>query len=214
MNILKLMIDFIFHVDEYLGLLIQYFGIFTYVFLFLIILLETGLVITPFLPGDSLLFVSGVFASKNILNIFVLFLLFFIAAVLGDNLNYSIGNFVGEKFFLRYGLVKKEYLEKTREFYKKHGKKTIVLARFFPIIRTIAPFIAGIGKMNMLQFFVYNVLGAFLWTSIFLFGGYFFGTIPFVEKNLSFFILGIIFVSFIPVLIKSLFKKKNEKEFV
>ena len=203
MALVKNLIDIILHLDKYLGEIIINYGTLTYGILFLIIFLETGLVFTPFLPGDSLLFVSGTFAAKKVLNVFLLFIILTIAAVLGDTLNYWIGSYFGNKI-----KIKQEYLDKTQRFYEKHGNKTIVLARFIPLIRTFAPFVAGIGKMNYLRFLSYNIIGGILWVSIFVFGGYYFGNIPFVSENLTYFILGIILISFIPALMH-LFKKKS-----
>jgi membrane-associated protein len=205
-------IDFILHVDKYLGLLINSFGYFTYLVLFLIVFIETGLVITPFFPGDSLLFISGAFAASGFFNIFYLFILFFAAAVLGDTVNYWIGDFFGEKVFLKLRFIKKYHLDKTKDFYERHGGKTIVLARFVPIVRTFAPFIAGVGKMKYKNFFFYNIIGGFIWTSLFLFSGYFFGKIPIVEKNLTLVIYIIIFVSIIPILIEFINEKRKAKK--
>jgi len=189
------LIDFVLHIDKYLYLIVQDYGILSYLILFFIVFCETGLVITPFLPGDSLLFVAGTLAANGILNLFFLFLVFVIAAILGDTVNYWIGNYFGEQVFLRF--INKDYIEKTKEFYKKHGGKTIIIARFIPIIRTFAPFIAGIGNMNYLRFLIFNVIGAIVWVGIFVFGGYYFGGISFVQENLSFVLLGIILVSLI-----------------
>jgi len=190
-------IDFILHIDKYLHLIVQNYGILSYFILFFIVFCETGLVFTPFLPGDSLLFVAGTLAANGVLNLFFLFLVFVIAAILGDTVNYWIGNYFGERVFLKSRFVNKNYIEKTKEFYKKHGGKTIVIARFIPIIRTFAPFIAGVGKMNYLRFLIFNVIGAIVWVGIFVFGGYYFGGISFVQENLSFVLLGIILVSLI-----------------
>ena len=194
------LIDFVLHIDKYLHLIVQNYGILSYFILFFIVFCETGLVFTPFLPGDSLLFVAGTLAANGVLNLFFLFLVFVIAAILGDTVNYWIGNYFGEQVFLRF--INKDYIEKTKEFYKKHGGKTIIIARFIPIIRTFAPFIAGIGNMNYLRFLIFNVIGAIVWVGIFVFGGYYFGGISFVQNNLSFVLLGIILVSLIYPLIE------------
>lgn len=195
-------LDFIIHIDEHIGTFIQTYGSFTYVILFLIIFLETGLVIAPFLPGDSLLFVTGAFAAQGVIDIFYLFILLSLAAIIGDSVNYYIGNVFGERIFRNSRFFKKEYLEKTEQFYHKHGGKTIIFARFIPIVRTFAPFVAGIGKMRYRRFAAYNVLGGIAWVAIFLLGGYYFGTIPVVQENLTFFIILIIIISILPPLIE------------
>ncbi len=209
MTLIKNLIDFVLHIDKYIGIIIQNYGIAAYAILFAIIFLETGLVITPFLPGDSLIFVSGTFAAKAVINVFLLFLVLVIAAILGDTLNYWIGNYFGENVFSKSKFFKKEYLEKTKEFYDRYGGKTIIYARFIPIIRTFAPFVAGVAKMNYFRFLSFNIIGGVAWVSIFLFGGYYFGGIPFVQKNLSIIVLIIIFVSLIPPIIEVFRKKKN-----
>ncbi len=197
-ELFSMMIDFILNIDSHLEFIVQQYGFASYLILFLIVFFETGVVITPFLPGDSLLFVAGAIASRGALNIFLLFLLLSFAAILGDTVNYWIGSIVGKKAYQRDFLVKREYIEKTQAFYQKHGGKAIVLARFVPIIRTVAPFVAGVGKMKYSRFFAFNVIGGILWVALFGFGGYFFGNIPFVERNLSAVILVIIFISIIP----------------
>jgi len=200
------LIDFILHFDRYLGDIISSYGALTYFLLFLIIFCETGLVITPFLPGDSLIFVAGTFAAAGSLNPALLFLLFGAAAISGDALNYTIGKKLSqaliEKRKLR--LIKQENIDKTALFFAKHGGKTIVIARFIPIIRTFAPFVAGAGKMRYLHFFVYNALGGLLWVGLFSFGGYFFGNLPFVRDHFSLIIIAIIIISFLPALIMRL----------
>lgn len=198
-NVLQLLnqfFDFILHIDKYLSEIIQNYGTGAYALLFLIIFCETGLVVAPFLPGDSLLFAAGVFASQDILNPWFLFVLLSIAAVLGDTVNYLVGHHFGRKIFSEDAkFLKKEYLEMTEKFYERHGKKTIMLARFLPIIRTFAPFVAGMGRMNYFQFLLYNVSGGLTWIAVFVFGGYFFGNIPFVKNNFTFVVLAIIFLS-------------------
>ncbi len=204
-------VDFVIHIDKYLSILINNFGIFSYFILFLIIFLETGILITPFLPGDSLLFIAGAFAANRVFNIALLYFIFLIAAILGDSVNYWIGSFFGEKVFAKTRFFKKEHLERTRLFFQKHGGKTIIIARFVPIIRTFAPFIAGVGKMEYKRFFFYNVIGALLWVSIFVFAGYFFGRLDWVEKNLSLIIVFIIVASVIPIIIEVLRKKLGKR---
>ena len=203
MEIINFFIDFILHLDQHLNEIIQNYGAWTYAILFLIIFMETGFVVTPFLPGDSLLFAAGTFAALGSLNIWLLWALLFIAAVLGDTVNYWIGKKVGPRAFeqdIRF--LKREYLERTQGFYDKHGGKTIVLARFVPIVRTFAPFVAGVGTMKYSRFIVYNLVGAFLWTGLFLWLGYFFGNIPFVKENFELVIVVIILVSIVPMVIE------------
>lgn len=205
--------EFLLHIDKYLDFIISNYGFFVYPILFLIIFFETGVVFTPFLPGDSLIFITGTFASRGIMNLWMLLVLFCLAAILGDSLNYWIGNYCGE-FFCSRKFFKKEYLDKTKQFYEVHGAKTIVLARFVPIVRTFAPFVAGIGKMRYRTFLEYNIMGGVLWVSLFLFGGYFFGSIPWVEKNLTLVIYIIIITSVIPVLIEYFVGKKKLRKAV
>lgn len=209
MAFIKNAVDFILHIDKYLALIIQNYGILTYLLLFLVIFLETGLVITPFLPGDSLIFVAGAFAAKGALNVIVLFVILCIAAVVGDTVNYWIGNYFGERVFANNRFFKREYLEKTKEFYAKHGGKTIIYARYIPIIRTFAPFVAGIGKMNYFRFLSFNVVGGITWVALFVFGGYFFGGIPIIEENLTIVVFIIIFLSIIPPFIEYLRHKRK-----
>ena len=200
-------IDFILHIDKYVGIIIQNYGVLAYFILFLIIFCETGLVVTPFLPGDSLLFVAGTFAAADFMNVFYLFIILSIAAIFGDSLNYSVGNYLGVKISLGNKWIKKEYLDKTHNFFEKHGNKAIIMARFVPIMRTFVPFVAGIGKMHYKKFLLYNIIGGILWVAIFLFAGFFFGGIPIIEKNLNYVILGIIFVSLIPIIYEFLRRK-------
>jgi membrane-associated protein len=203
MEIINFFIDFILHLDQHLNEIIQAYGLWTYLIVFLIIFLETGFVIMPFLPGDSLLFAAGTFAAIGSLNVWLLWLIIFVAAILGDTVNYWIGNKVGPRVFdqdIRF--LKREYLVKTQQFYEKHGGKTIILARFVPIVRTFAPFVAGVGTMNYARFFTYNVVGAFLWASIFVFLGYFFGNIPIIKNNFELAILGVILISVVPMIVE------------
>ena len=201
MELFNYLIDLFLHLDEHLANIIGQYGTWTYAILFFVIFMETGFVVTPFLPGDSLLFAAGTFASPvmgEALNVYLLVGLLVVAAILGDTVNYWIGHFVGER---AYGSrwVKKEYIDRTHAFFKKHGGKTIFLARFVPIIRTFAPFVAGVGKMSYGYFISYNFIGAFVWVPLFTFAGYFFGTMPFVQKNFEFVIIAIILISLIPV---------------
>jgi len=193
------LIDIILHIDKYLNLIITNYGTLTYLLLFFVIFMETAFVFTPFLPGDSLLFASGAFAAAGSLNIFLIFIIFSAASVLGDTVNYWIGNYFGERIFST-KLVNEKYYEKTKDFYKKYGNKTILLARFVPIIRTFAPFIAGIGKMDYFKFLSFNVIGGVLWVLLFTLAGYFFGSMSIVKENFSIVIIAIILISFIPVI--------------
>lgn len=204
-----LVIDFFIHLDKYLSTAIANYGVFVYILLFLIIFLETGLVVTPFLPGDSLLFAAGTFAAIGSLNIAMLFFLISLAAIIGDTVNYWIGNYVGKKAFTHHnGFFKKEYLIKTQKFYDEHGGKTIIIARFVPIIRTFAPFVAGIGKMNYARFLSYNIVGGISWAALFTLGGYYFGNIPVVKENFSLVILTIIALSLVPPIIEYIKHRK------
>lgn len=203
MDLLKQFLDFFLHLDHHLNQIILDYGTWTYVILFLIIFIETGLVIMPFLPGDSLLFAAGAFAAKGSLNIALLLVLLFIAAFLGDTVNYLIGKYIGPKVFRRdYLLIKRSHLLKTQDFYNKHGGKTIIFARFIPIIRTFAPFIAGVGSMNYAKFLSYNIIGGLVWVIGLTLMGYFFGSIPWVEKNFEVVIIGIIVLSILPPVIE------------
>ncbi|GAA0116492.1 DedA family protein [Clostridium senegalense] len=199
------------HIDKFLGAFIGEYGLFIYLILFIIIFCETGLVIIPFLPGDSLLFAAGAFAALGDLNIVILIIFLGLAAILGDTVNYHIGRYLGPKVLKDDNkFLKKEYIDKTNEFYETYGGKTIILARFMPIIRTFAPFVAGVGKMNYKKFITFNAIGGIVWVSGILLIGYSFGNIPFVEKNFSIVIIAIIMISLLPAvfeLIKNKFFK-------
>jgi membrane-associated protein len=204
MEILKTLIDIVLHIDKYLSEIIQNYGLWTYLIMFTIIFLETGLVVTPFLPGDSLLFAAGTFAALGALDMMWLFAILSIAAIAGDTVNYWIGAYVGPKIFhkekVRY--LNREYLDRTHQFYEKYGGKTIIIARFIPIIRTFAPFVAGIGSMTYWRFISYNVVGGIAWIVICTLAGYFFGNLPIVKENFSLVILAIIIISILPGVIE------------
>jgi len=191
------------HLDTYLNVVIQQYGVWIYCILFVVVFLETGIVVTPFLPGDSLLFTAGALAARGDLAVGWLFMLLLLAAVLGDTVNYSIGHLVGPRAFHGQNrFFKREHLDRTHQFYVRHGGKTIVLARFIPIIRTFAPFVAGIGRMSYGRFVIYNVLGGLLWTVLFVFGGYYFGNQPLVKRHFTLVILAIIVLSLMPLVIE------------
>lgn len=203
MDLLTTFVDFLLHLDRHLAEIIAQYGLWTYLILFLIIFCETGLVITPFLPGDSLLFAAGTFAGLGSLDPVVLFFLLTAAAIIGDTVNYWIGHYVGPRAFsgqIRW--LRKDYLERTERFYARHGGKTIVLARFVPILRTFAPFVAGVGRMHYGRFLFYNVFGAIVWVGLFVFGGYFFGNLPVVRENFTTVILAIILISVLPIAVE------------
>ena len=206
MELIKTFFDIFMHLDKHLGSVIQSYGIWTYLILFLIIFCETGLVVTPILPGDSLLFAAGAFAALGALEVMWLFVLLTIAAIAGDTLNYRIGSYMGPKIFHKEKVrfLNREYLDRTHQFYEKHGGKTIIIARFMPIIRTFAPFVAGIGKMTYLHFISYNVVGGIVWIASFVFGGFFFGNIPVVKRNFTLVIMAIIFLSILPGIVEFL----------
>lgn len=206
-------IDMFLHLDKYLGTVINNYGFETYLILFLIIFLETGLVVTPFLPGDSLIFAAATFAALGALNIYILVGVLMAAAILGDTANYEIGRHLGEKLLKSERLIKKEHIETTNKFYEKHGGKTIIFARFVPIVRTLAPFVAGIGKMSYRHFISFNALGGILWVLAVSICGYFFGNIPVVKENFTIVVIGIIVISILPGIIgfiKSKMNKYNE----
>ena len=206
-------IDIIIHVDRYIGQFIDQFGIWTYLVIFLVIFAETGLVVTPFFPGDSLLFAAGAIAAIGDLNVVSLFLLLSLAAFLGNLSNYWIGYKVGPEIFKKEKsrVFNKNYLERTHEFYEKHGSITIVIARFMPFIRTFAPFVAGIGKMTYFKFLAYSLVGSVMWVALFLFGGYYFGNIPVVKENFSLVIVAIIVISLIPAGISYIHSRKSSQ---
>lgn len=208
MDIIKFLIDFVLHIDEHLVDLTNQYGIWIYAIIFIIVFCETGLVVTPFLPGDSLLFAAGAIIAlpESQLNIFIMGAVVIVAAIVGDTTNYHIGKAFGDTVFKKESrFIKKEYLLKTQAFYEKHGGKTIIYARFIPIIRTFAPFVAGIGVMNYKKFISYNVFGGILWTILFLGAGFLFGNISFIKNNFSLVILIIIAISLVPVFLE-LFK--------
>lgn len=211
MDVLGNFINVIMHIDKYLNLIVQQYGILTYVILFTIIFFETGLVITPFLPGDSVLFAAGAIAAISSLNIFILLIVIYLAAVLGDTVNYHIGKKIGVKILEKEDVrfINKEYLKKAQDFYEKHGSMTIVIARFIPIIRTFAPFVAGIGEMKYKKFIPYNMIGGALWVSLFLCGGYFFGNLSFIRTNFSYVLIAIIIISLLPGIVVFIKEKRK-----
>lgn len=189
------LIDFILHFDKHLADIISQYGSATYAFLFAIVFCETGVVFLPFLPGDSLLFAAGAMAGAGLLNVWVLAGLLLVAAISGDTLNYHLGKWFGR----RMPFVRQHHIEMTEAYFRKYGGKTVILARFIPIVRTLAPFVAGMGAMNYRQFIIYNVVGGFVWVLLFLFAGYLFGSLPWVKSNFKFIIIAIIFVSVLPM---------------
>ena len=196
------LVDIFLHLDQYLGMIIQSYGTLTYAILFGIVFAETGLVVTPFLPGDSLLFAAGAFAATGVLDIKLLVVTLSAAAILGDSLNYSIGKVIGHRIYEKdFRFIKREHLLKTRHFYEKYGTITIVIARFMPIIRTFAPFVAGVGEMRYAKFTSFNITGGLLWVALFCGGGYFFGNLPLVKKNFSLVIIAVVVLSVLPVII-------------
>lgn len=211
MDFIKTIIDFILHIDKHLVELTSQYGVWVYAILFIIVFCETGLVVTPFLPGDSLLFAAGAIIAlpESGLNIILMFFILLVAAVLGDAVNYHIGKSIGDRILKRHSkFIKKEYLDKTREFYDIHGGKTIVYARFIPIIRTFAPFVAGIGEMKYNRFFTFNFAGALAWVTLFLGAGFLFGNIDIIKNNFSLVIVIIIFLSLLPILFEYLKSRK------
>ena len=210
MDLLPRLIDLFLHLDQHLGQLISQYGTWTHLILFLIVFCETGLVVTPFLPGDSLLFAAGTFAALGALDLWLVVLLLIVAAIAGDTVNYWVGAYIGPRAFsgdIRF--LRKEYLDRTHAFYEKHGGKTIIMARFVPIIRTFAPFVAGVGAMSYPKFILYNVVGAVLWVGLFVLGGYFFGNISVVRENFTLVILAIIAISVLPIVVEALRARRS-----
>jgi membrane-associated protein len=209
----RFLIDFILHIDEHLADIIAQYGTWTYAILFAIIFVETGLVIMPLLPGDSLLFAAGAFAARGVMSPFVLFVLLSIAAILGDSVNYAIGRSIGPRAFTGNSrFLKKKYLDRAHQFYEKYGGRAIVFARFVPIVRTFAPFVAGAAQMTYSKFLLYNVVGGVVWIALFVFAGYFFGTIPAVERNFELVIFGIIGVSVLPMIYEYIKARRAAKK--
>ncbi len=199
-DLIEWLLDIFLHLDRHLGDVIAQYGTWTYLLLFVIVFCETGLVATPFLPGDSLLFAAGTFAAIGALDVGWLWVLLTIAAIAGDTVNYWIGAYIGPRAFTgRYRFLKKEYLDRTHRFYEKHGGKTIILARFIPIIRTFAPFVAGIGAMNYRRFIVFNVVGGVAWVTLFVLAGYFFASLPVVKEHFTLVVGAIIVISVLPL---------------
>ena len=203
-------VDIFIHLDKYLDYIIRQYGVLTYAILFFVIFAETGFVFTPFLPGDSLLFAAGTLSVISVLNVHYLFILLVLAAVTGDSSNYLVGHLIGEKIFNKYPrFLKREYLDRTHEFYEKHGGKTVIIARFIPILRTFAPFVAGVGSMTFVRFVVCNITGGILWVGTILYTGYFFGNIPFVKNNFSIVTIAIILISSVPIVTEFLRHRKD-----
>lgn len=204
MEFVQNLIEIFLHLDVHLGELTAQYGTFTYAILFFVIFAETGFVFTPFLPGDSLLFAMGTLAALGSLNVYFCFFLVVVAALTGDNINYWVGHFLGTKILKRSSgkMIKKEYLEKTNAYFEKYGGKTIIIARFVPIVRTFTPFTAGIGRMNYVKFISYSIAGALLWSGLLVFLGYYFGNLPFIKKNFSLAILTVILISIMPAIIE------------
>ena len=211
MEVVQFLIDLFLHLDDHLSAVITQYGTWTYALLFFVIFMETGFVVTPFLPGDSLLFAAGTFAGMGDLNLWVLLGLLIAAAFLGDTANYWIGHFLGERAY-KIKWIKQEYIERTHAFFEKHGGKTIFLARFVPIVRTFAPFVAGIGRMSYGYFVSYNIIGGIVWVVVFTVAGYLFGNVPFVQDNFTLVVIAIIFISIIPMLIEALKARREGKQ--
>lgn len=212
MELIKSVIDFIIHIDIHLGDIISNYGVLTYLILFFIIFIETGVVIMPFLPGDSLIFAASAFAAIGKLNIFIIFFICLFAAVLGDTVNFEIGKFFSNKNLKNYKLINEKHVNDTEKFFDKYGGLSIVIGRFVPIIRTFVPFVAGFGRMKYFNFIKYNIIGGFLWVTTFTILGYFFGNIPIVQKHFSLVVIAIIIISVIPAIVTFIkgLKEKNK----
>lgn len=212
MDFISRVIDIVIHLDRHLAELIQNYGTWTYMILFFVVFCETGLVVTPFLPGDSLLFAAGTFAALGSLKVGWLFLVLSAAAVIGDTANYWIGHIIGPKAFQKEKarFFKKDYLDRTHQFYEKYGGETIIIARFVPIIRTFAPFVAGIGRMSYWRFISYNIIGGVGWVALFVFGGYFFGSLPVVKRHFTIIIFAIILISMVPGTVEFIRHRKKK----
>ncbi len=211
MEIVKYLVDLFLHLDVHLSAIITQYGTWTYALLFLVIFIETGFVVTPFLPGDSLLFAAGTFAALGSLRIWPLWGLVAVAAVLGDTVNYWIGHTLGERAY-HIKWIKREYLDRTHGFFDKYGRMTIFLARFVPIVRTFAPFVAGIGQMSYPAFISYNIFGGIIWTALFTFAGYFFGNIPFIREHFSLVVMAIILISIVPMIVEAVKARRESKQ--
>ncbi|MEK7073782.1 MAG: DedA family protein [Patescibacteria group bacterium] len=211
MDVLTSLLDIVLHLDTHLSDLVGQYGLLTYVILFLIVFAETGFVVTPFLPGDSLLFAAGAIASLGSLHVFMVMVVLIVAAVLGDTVNYWIGHFFGRKIVdnPRITIINQEHIDKTEQFYKKYGAKTIILARFVPIVRTFAPFVAGVGSMHYSTFILYNIVGGVAWVSIFTLLGYFFGNMEFIKENFHYAVFAIIGLSIVPMIYEYIQHKRN-----
>jgi membrane-associated protein len=211
MDLFRTIVDLFLHLDKHLSQVISHYGVWTNLILFLIVFAETGLVVTPFLPGDSLLFAAGTFAALGALDVRLLLVLLVAAAIIGDTVNYWVGAWIGPRAFSgRVRWLRKDYLDRTRAFYEKHGGKTIIIARFIPIIRTFAPFVAGVGAMSYGKFLLYNVVGAVLWVGLFVLGGFFFGNIPVVKENFTIVILAIIAISVMTIVLEAVRARRGE----
>jgi membrane-associated protein len=211
MEVVQFLIDLFLHLDDHLSAVIAQYGAWTYALLFFVIFMETGFVVTPFLPGDSLLFAAGTFAGLGDLNLWLLLGLLIVAAFLGDTVNYWIGHYLGERAY-KIKWIKQEYIERTHAFFEKHGGKTIFLARFVPIVRTFAPFVAGIGRMSYGYFVSYNIVGGVVWVVLFTVAGYLFGNVPFVQDNFTLVVIAIIFISIVPMIIEALKARREGKQ--